>query len=190
MNSLKTSAFTLPPNLNPSFVLRSNNCPFFFCIMWATSFCENPAVRGQPDSRKYLTPKCYAFATLKPCSKDRFRLIRHTVCRFLEERGYAVESASNGADALELLKEIHPDILITDLMMPKMDGGQLITEVKKHPSTTDSDYSARGSPERGRASSRVPSQCHYLERHRYRDSTGKRAPRDVGCGGLGRVVRR
>ncbi len=97
--------------------------------------CENPAVRGQPDSRKYLTPKCYAFATLKPCSKDRFRLIRHTVCRFLEERGYAVESASNGADALEPLKEIHPDILITDLMMPKMDGGQLITELKKHPST-------------------------------------------------------
>jgi CheY-like chemotaxis protein len=59
-------------------------------------------------------------------------LIRHTVCRFLEERGYAVESATNGVDALERLKEIRPDILITDMMMPKMDGSQLITELKKN----------------------------------------------------------
>jgi len=66
---------------------------------------------------------------------DDSMLIRHTVCRFLEERGYAVESATNGVDALERLKEIHPDILITDMMMPKMDGSQLITELKKHPST-------------------------------------------------------
>jgi len=66
---------------------------------------------------------------------DDSMLIRHTICRFLEERGYAVESATNGVDALERLKEIHPDILITDMMMPKMDGSQLITELKKHPST-------------------------------------------------------
>ena len=60
-------------------------------------------------------------------------LIRHTVCRFLEERGYVVESATNGADALQKLQTFHPDILITDMMMPKMDGSQLITELKKNP---------------------------------------------------------
>jgi two-component system, chemotaxis family, chemotaxis protein CheY len=59
-------------------------------------------------------------------------LIRHTVCRFLEDRGYTVESASNGLDALQILKGIRPDILITDMMMPKMDGSELITELKKH----------------------------------------------------------
>ena len=64
---------------------------------------------------------------------DDSMLIRHTVCRFLEERGYLVESATNGLDALELLREIRPDILITDMMMPKMDGSQLITELKKNP---------------------------------------------------------
>jgi CheY-like chemotaxis protein len=62
-------------------------------------------------------------------------LIRHTVCRFLEERGYNVESASNGLDALQIVKEVRPDILITDMMMPKMDGTQLITELKKDPQT-------------------------------------------------------
>ena len=64
---------------------------------------------------------------------DDSMLIRHTVCRFLEERGYTVESATNGADALQKLQSFHPDILITDMMMPKMDGTQLITELKKNP---------------------------------------------------------
>jgi CheY-like chemotaxis protein len=64
---------------------------------------------------------------------DDSMLIRHTVCRFLEERGYSVESATNGADALQILQSYRPDILITDMMMPKMDGSQLITELKKNP---------------------------------------------------------
>lgn len=62
---------------------------------------------------------------------DDSMLIRHTVCRFLEERGYNVESATNGLDALDLLRQKRPDVLITDMMMPKMDGSQLITELKK-----------------------------------------------------------
>lgn len=66
---------------------------------------------------------------------DDSMLIRHTVCRFLEERGYNVESATNGLDALQVLKGVRPDILITDMMMPKMDGSQLITELKKDPQT-------------------------------------------------------
>ena len=41
---------------------------------------------------------------------DDSMLIRHTVCRFLEERGFAVEAASNGLDALETLKRIRPDL--------------------------------------------------------------------------------
>jgi CheY-like chemotaxis protein len=66
---------------------------------------------------------------------DDSMLIRHTVCRFLEERGYAVESATNGLDALQVLQGTRPDVLITDMMMPKMDGSQLITEMKKDPNT-------------------------------------------------------
>jgi CheY-like chemotaxis protein len=66
---------------------------------------------------------------------DDSMLIRHTVCRFLEERGFAVRSASNGVDALEILKEIHPDLIITDIQMPRMSGTELITALKSHPDT-------------------------------------------------------
>jgi CheY-like chemotaxis protein len=62
-------------------------------------------------------------------------LIRHTVCRFLEERGYAVESATNGEEALPIVKRIHPDIIITDMQMPKMGGSELITALKSQPET-------------------------------------------------------
>jgi CheY-like chemotaxis protein len=57
-------------------------------------------------------------------------LIRHTVCRFLEERGYVVESATNGMEALGILKTVLPDILISDLQMPQMSGSELISKVK------------------------------------------------------------
>lgn len=66
---------------------------------------------------------------------DDSMLIRHTVCRFLEERGYAVESATNGQEALEVLKRVSPDIVVTDMQMPKMDGSELITALKSQAST-------------------------------------------------------
>ena len=62
-------------------------------------------------------------------------LIRHTVCRFLEERGFTVESATNGVDALEMLANLHPDLIITDLQMPKMTGSELITALKNKQET-------------------------------------------------------
>lgn len=93
---------------------------------------------------------------------DDSMLIRHTVCRFLEERGYTVESATNGLDALQVLKAVRPDILITDMMMPKMDGSQLITELKNDPKTANipvivlaGRQSAAGLPPENRADATI-----------------------------------
>ena len=66
---------------------------------------------------------------------DDSMLIRHTVCRFLEARGFEVESATNGAEALEKLAEFRPAVIITDLEMPKMSGLELISELKARPET-------------------------------------------------------
>ena len=68
---------------------------------------------------------------------DDSMLIRHTVCRYLEEQGFQVESATNGAEALEMLNSIEPDMIITDLQMPKMDGRQLIDALKARPTTAN-----------------------------------------------------
>lgn len=66
---------------------------------------------------------------------DDSMLIRHTVCRFLETRGFQVESATNGAEALEMLTRIRPDIIVTDLQMPKMNGQELLLALKARPET-------------------------------------------------------
>jgi CheY-like chemotaxis protein len=66
---------------------------------------------------------------------DDSMLIRYTVCRFLEERGFAVESATNGVEALQILERTHPALIVTDMQMPKMSGSELITALKKNPKT-------------------------------------------------------
>ena len=66
---------------------------------------------------------------------DDSMLIRYTVCRFLEERGFAVESATNGVEALQILERTHPALIVTDRQMPKMSGSELITALKKNPAT-------------------------------------------------------
>src|SRR5580698_11668429 len=66
---------------------------------------------------------------------DDSMLIRYTVCRFLEQRGFAVESATNGAEALEVLSRVQPALVVTDMQMPKMSGTELITALKQNPET-------------------------------------------------------
>jgi CheY-like chemotaxis protein len=68
---------------------------------------------------------------------DDSMLIRYTVCRTLEERGFAVESATNGVEALQILERVHPAVIVTDMQMPKMSGGELITALKKNPQTSN-----------------------------------------------------
>jgi CheY-like chemotaxis protein len=68
---------------------------------------------------------------------DDSMLMRYTVCRFLEERGYTVESASNGAEALEVLSRVRAALIVTDMQMPKMSGSELITALKSKPETAE-----------------------------------------------------
>ena len=49
----------------------------------------------------------------------------------LEESGYEVITASCGEDGLKFHKEQNPDLIITDLKMPGMDGLELLTEIKR-----------------------------------------------------------
>jgi CheY-like chemotaxis protein len=51
--------------------------------------------------------------------------------RILTEAGYDVVVASSGTEALEILKLLSPDIVITDLVMPYMEGLELIQMLVK-----------------------------------------------------------
>jgi CheY-like chemotaxis protein len=67
---------------------------------------------------------------------DDSMLVRYTICRFLEERGFAAETAANGKEALDVLKRVRPDLIVTDMQMPLMSGSELITVLKSKPETS------------------------------------------------------
>lgn len=61
-------------------------------------------------------------------------LTRESLCEILRIEGYKVNQASDGEEALELIKKNRPEIIVTDLKMPKVDGLTLLRKVKlKYP---------------------------------------------------------
>jgi DNA-binding response OmpR family regulator len=48
-----------------------------------------------------------------------------------ETEGYTVETADNGKLGLDLIKEMKPDIVLLDLMMPIMSGEEMLTQLRK-----------------------------------------------------------
>ncbi len=58
--------------------------------------------------------------------------ILRMVATVLEKRGYSVETAVDGEDALARALARAPDLLITDVMMPKVDGWSLVRQLRSH----------------------------------------------------------
>ena len=48
----------------------------------------------------------------------------------LKKAGYNVYIANNGIDALKIAREVKPDLIVLDVMMPKMDGIQVCEEIR------------------------------------------------------------
>ena len=67
---------------------------------------------------------------------DDSLLIRSILIKLLKELNYKVASeASNGLDAIQKVKTYKPDLLIMDVMMPKMDGLTSLTEIMRNTPT-------------------------------------------------------
>lgn len=54
---------------------------------------------------------------------------------FLEQAGYTVEFAQDGLKALERARELKPGIVVTEIMVPALDGLSLCREIKSDPQT-------------------------------------------------------
>lgn len=59
--------------------------------------------------------------------------IRELYIEIIKDAGYDVDFATNGVDALEKLSKGGYDIILLDVMMPKMDGLQVLEELSKNP---------------------------------------------------------
>lgn len=55
----------------------------------------------------------------------------------LEAAGYEVQSAADGEQALALVTSSRPDLVVLDIMMPKMDGLEVLAALKAEPQTKE-----------------------------------------------------
>ncbi|ADN01343.1 response regulator [Spirochaeta thermophila] len=62
---------------------------------------------------------------------DDALLARKIARKILEKEGYQVEEAEGGQEAISMLEAQRPDVLLLDLLMPGMDGIQVLEELAK-----------------------------------------------------------
>ncbi|MFM8532967.1 MAG: response regulator, partial [Acidimicrobiia bacterium] len=63
---------------------------------------------------------------------DDEEVMRDILGTLLEREGYSVRMASTGQEGLDLARSLPFDAVITDVMMPGIDGLQVLEELKKH----------------------------------------------------------
>jgi pilus assembly protein CpaE len=63
---------------------------------------------------------------------DDDRVIQKMVGAFLERRGYRVRKASDGIEALQFVRDRIPDLVITDVRMPELNGIELTSRLRAH----------------------------------------------------------
>ncbi len=55
----------------------------------------------------------------------------------LEASGFQVESAVNGEEGIASAKDLRPDLILLDIMMPGIDGWETLTRLKRDPETSN-----------------------------------------------------
>ena len=58
-------------------------------------------------------------------------IVRSTIARILERRSYRVLTAENGVKGLRLFADERPDLVITDIIMPEMEGIGTLLEMRR-----------------------------------------------------------
>ena len=62
---------------------------------------------------------------------------RQAYTAYLQYLGMDVVTAENGAQAVAKARKLLPDVIVMDMAMPKLDGGQAAAQLKERPSTRD-----------------------------------------------------
>lgn len=66
--------------------------------------------------------------------------VRQILINFLEEVGHHVVSAFNGEMGLRLSQSCQPDLILCDIMMPQMNGYEVLKQLRQHPQTAATPF--------------------------------------------------
>lgn len=68
---------------------------------------------------------------------DDYEEGREICAEYLSFRGYGVLTAEDGVEALEKSRQYHPDVILMDLSLPRLDGWETTRRLKGDPATAD-----------------------------------------------------
>jgi len=86
---------------------------------------------GQGSTFTFTIPKRHEPATLNVLVVDDEATVRDTLRQLLEKKGYHVTLAGGGAEALGLMRQQRPALVILDLQMPGMDGAETLEQIRE-----------------------------------------------------------
>jgi PAS domain S-box-containing protein len=86
---------------------------------------------GRGSTFTFTIPKCQTPASLDVLVVDDEAAIRDPLCQLFEKNGYHVALAGGGAEALQLMRQQLPALVILDLQMPDMDGAETLEHIRK-----------------------------------------------------------
>lgn len=72
-----------------------------------------------------------SFNNLKVLVVDDYEKTRQRICSIMQQLGLNITEASNGVEALKILRKEKFDMIFTDIVMPEMDGYELCHEIRK-----------------------------------------------------------
>jgi len=90
---------------------------------------------------------------------DDDRLIMKMLTINLTAKGYRVLSAYNGEEGLEVISEHEPDVIILDIMMPVMNGLEMLEELRKISEIPVIIVSGNGEPENVEKARKLGIEC-------------------------------
>lgn len=95
---------------------------------------QNP-MSSPPTDNSALAEKLHERALI--LGVERNPVVQRLEKYFLEQAGYSVQFAADGQSALDSSRQLKPRIVVTEILVPKLDGLSLCRALKSDPSTKD-----------------------------------------------------
>ncbi|MHC5012619.1 MAG: ATP-binding protein, partial [Planctomycetota bacterium] len=95
------------------------------------TFTLRATERPSPVGEGATEPEAPAADALKVVVVDDDAEVLRPLCSYLEKSGYEVISAADGAEGLQVTKAHEPDVVLTDIGMPGMDGIELCRQIQE-----------------------------------------------------------
>src|SRR5262249_55989615 len=94
-----------------------------------TKFCRTPRRRraGRPRTERMSRSRILVV--------DDSPLLRQVLADAFPPDRYEIDAASDGVEALRRIRDARPDLIVSDILMPRMDGWALCEEVRRDPAT-------------------------------------------------------